>query len=78
VFSAVQTVLRMILRTLPPVFIIRIFPVSYVIRGCLSEFLDLINFGVVRLYYCNISQYHLFRFRFYSSLCMSHTNAQWP
>jgi uncharacterized membrane protein (DUF485 family) len=32
VLSAVQTVLRMILRILPPIFIMGIFPISYVIR----------------------------------------------
>jgi hypothetical protein len=49
VLSAVQTVLHMILSILPPMFIIRIFPKSYVIRGCLSECLGVINFVEVRL-----------------------------
>jgi len=49
VLSAVQTVLRMILRILPPILIIRIFPISYVIRGCLSECLGVITFVEVRI-----------------------------
>jgi hypothetical protein len=48
VLSAVQTVLRMILCLLPPILIIRIFPISQVIRGCLSECLGVINFVEVR------------------------------
>jgi hypothetical protein len=61
VLSAVETVLRMILRILPPILIVRIFPISSVIRGCVSECL-----GVIMLN----SRYNLFRFRFYSSLCI--------
>jgi hypothetical protein len=50
VLSVVQTVLEMILRILPPILIIRIFSVSFVIRGCLSECLGVITFVEVRLY----------------------------
>jgi hypothetical protein len=48
VLSAVQTVLCMIPFILPPIVIIRIFPVSCVIRRCLSECLGVINFAEVR------------------------------
>jgi len=47
--SAIQTALLMILRVLSPILIIRIFPISYVIRGCLSECLVVITFVEVRL-----------------------------
>jgi hypothetical protein len=48
VLSAVQTVLLMILRVLPPILIIRIFPIFFVIRGCLSECLGVITLVEVR------------------------------
>jgi hypothetical protein len=51
------------------ILVIRIFPISYVIRGCFSECLGVINFVEVRLCRCKNSLYDLFRFRFYSSLC---------
>jgi hypothetical protein len=70
VVSAVQTVLRMILCILPHILIIRIFPISYVIRGCLSEYLGVTTFEEVRLYHWKNSWYDLFRFRFHSSLCI--------
>jgi len=47
--SSVQTVLRMILRILPPVFVIRFFTISDVIRGRLSECLGIITFVEFRL-----------------------------
>jgi hypothetical protein len=49
VLSAVQTVLRMILRIFPHILITGNFPVSYVIRDCLSECWGVINFVEVRL-----------------------------
>jgi hypothetical protein len=49
VLFAIQSVLRMILLILPPILIIRNFPISYVIRGSLSECLVVINFVAVRL-----------------------------
>jgi hypothetical protein len=52
------------------IFILRIFLISYVIRGCLSECLGVITFVEVRLYHCKNSLDDLFRFRFYSSLCI--------
>jgi hypothetical protein len=65
--SAVQTVLLIFLCILPPMLFIRIFPVCQVIRGCPSEYL-----GVINLHRKN-SRYDLFRFRFYSSLCICRT-----
>jgi hypothetical protein len=49
---------------------LRILPISYVIRGCLSECLGGITFVEVRLLHCKNSQYDPFRFRFYSSVCI--------